>query len=82
MSRSENAGIGVTFIGAHGPIDTESAELPPAVRAKMMRLLSGQRSALKAIDVDEMPAHQRTNIESASRETQERLDAMGDTRGE
>jgi len=56
--------------------------MTPEVFAKMMRLLRGQLSALQSIDVNEMPAHERTIIESAIRETQERLDAMGDTRGE
>lgn len=56
--------------------------MTPDVYAKMMRLLSGQRSALAAVDVDELPEHQRRIIESAIRETQERLNAMGEIRDE
>lgn len=56
--------------------------MTPDVHAKMMRLLSGQRSALRAVDRDTLPGDVRASIESAIESTDDQIAALGDNRGE
>ena len=56
--------------------------MTPDVYAKMMRLLSGQRSALRAVDVDALSVEGRASVESAIASTDDQIAALRDSHGE
>lgn len=56
--------------------------MSPDVHAKMMRLLSGQRSALQAVDVDALLVEGQASIKSAIASTDDQIAALRDNHDE
>ena len=56
--------------------------MSPDVHAKMMRLLNGQRSALRAVDVDALSVEGRTSVEAAIASTDDQIAALRDNHDE
>ena len=56
--------------------------MSPDVHAKMMRLLSGQRSAVQAVDVDALTVEGRASVESVIASTDDQIAALRDNHDE
>lgn len=73
MSKSKGPRGPVEFIGPNGRLDPSSQALSPSVRAKMIRLLSGQQAALASITAQEFPAAVQETVHSLLEAGEEQL---------